>query len=48
LTPTRLCFNARGHDRLASIREHDNVPGFEVRRKVFEVSGGGTDFPLGD
>jgi hypothetical protein len=36
LTPTRLGFDARRHDRLASIRDHDNVPGFKVRRRVFQ------------
>jgi hypothetical protein len=36
VTPTRLCFNARGHDRLTSVRDYDNVPGFKVRRRVLQ------------
>jgi hypothetical protein len=36
LTPTRLCFNARGHDRLASIRDHHDITRLDVRRRVFQ------------
>jgi hypothetical protein len=36
LTPTRLCFNARCHNRLASIRDHHDVTRFDVRRRVFQ------------
>jgi hypothetical protein len=32
----RLCFNSRRHDRLASVRDHDDITGLEVRRRVLE------------
>jgi hypothetical protein len=32
LTPTRLCFNSGRHDRLASVRDHDDITGLEIRR----------------
>jgi hypothetical protein len=34
--PNRLCVNACGHDRLASIRDHDDITGLDVRRRVFQ------------
>ena len=36
LSPTRLCFNSHRHDPLSSVREHDNIAGLEVRRRVLE------------
>ena len=36
LTPTRLCFNARGHERLASIRDHHDITRLDVRRGVLD------------
>jgi hypothetical protein len=36
LTPTRLCFNARGQERLPSIGDHDDITGLEVWRGMLE------------
>jgi hypothetical protein len=36
LSPTRLCFNSRRHNRLPSVRDHDDITGLEVRRRVLE------------
>jgi hypothetical protein len=42
--PTGLGFNSRRHQRISSIRQHENITGFEVRGRVLEgaevVSGG--------
>jgi hypothetical protein len=34
--PPRLCFNSGRHERFASVPEHDDITGFEVRRRVLE------------
>jgi hypothetical protein len=36
MPPARLCFNSRRHDRFAPVRDHDDITGFEVRRRVLQ------------
>jgi hypothetical protein len=38
LSPTRLGFNSRRHNRLPSVGEHDDITGLEVRRGVLEAA----------
>jgi hypothetical protein len=33
---TRLCLNPRRHDRLPSVRDHDDITGLEVRHRMLE------------
>ena len=36
MPPTRRYFDSRRHDRLAPVRDHDDITGLDVRRRVFE------------
>jgi hypothetical protein len=36
LPPTWLCFNTRRHDRFPPVRDHDDITGLKVRRRVLE------------